>query len=501
MCAKAKDTDEMETAEGQEKKTRGPYNNTIKSLMDIWNVLAAHASPDHPLTSGQIAAYLKREDGPKAPKARDDTLPSATHASELTVERYLSKEIDAINTLFPHTVLRQSGEASILHTYGHNGTLHVVLENPTGEPLWDGEMQAVFQESAVNPIPYPTLNRKLPQIMEQYDVEKGNEISPSRVQVPPISLAGVVAVRGRTGQQVYIPASQWEASIKNEKDPKSGKKAENPKRAKQKKSLTSRSEPSSPPRRYYLDSILTPAEWRMLSDLILVYPYISEEQTRKFLAAMMRLAPGVRNWSGARYAQKTPSAVQFGHIQMLDDAIREQHKVSIQYGKYQLTYRDRRWQPELVPPDGSPMLVEPYAMMWSNGYYYLVCRDGEIMRNLRVDRILKILPTTLPFEPDPNFDPYAYRDRSPVMYPGKPEITRLRCQTSLLSTLMDFFGTTITSYTAPTPDGYTTVSLRASEAGTRLFALQYADRVEVLEPASLREEVKSTLQAAAKQYE
>ena len=69
-----------------------------------------------------------------------------------------------------------------------------------------------------------------------------------------------------------------------------------------------------------------------------------------------------------------------------------------------------------------------------------------------------------------------------------------------LSTLMDFFGTTITSYTAPTPDGYTTVSLRASESGTRLFALQYADRVEVLEPQSLREEVQRTLQAASEQY-
>lgn len=497
MCAKAKEAQSKaaaaETAaEGSEKKTRGPYNNTVKSLMDIWNVLAAHASPERPLTSGQIAAYLK-DQRPKPPKSGDDTLPRATHASELTVERCLPKETDAINTLFPHTVLRQSGEAAILHTYGHNGKLHVVLENPNGEPLWDGEMTAVFQESSINPIPYPTLNRKLPQLMEQYEMEKKNEMDPSHAQVPPISLAGVVVTRDRTGQRTYIPASQWEASAK---------KAEPPKSTKRKDVQNPRDEPSSPPRRYYLDSILTPAEWRVLSDLILVYPYISEAQTKKFLSAMMRLAPGVRDWSGARYAPKTPSAVQFGHIQTLDEAIQKRHKVSIQYGKYQLAYVNQHWQPELTPlKDGVPMVVDPYAMMWSNGYYYLVCKDGEIMRNLRVDRILNIFPTTLPFEPDKNFDPYVYRDRSPVMYPGTPEITLLRCQTTLLSTLMDFFGTTITSYSKPTPDGYTTVSLRASEAGTRLFALQYADRVEVLEPVSLREEVKKTLLAAAKQYE
>ena len=64
---------------------------------------------------------------------------------------------------------------------------------------------------------------------------------------------------------------------------------------------------------------------------------------------------------------------------------------------------------------------------------------------------------------------------------------------------MDFFGTTINGYSTP-KDGYTEVFVRASESGTRLFALQYADRVEVLEPQSLREEIRKTLKAATKHY-
>lgn len=485
MCAKVKDSLSNTAVKGSEEKKRGSYNNSLKSLMDIWNVLAARSSPEQPLTSGQIAGYLK-----KVRKQQCSSADEATHASELTVERHLPGDVDVINTIYPHTVLRQSGEAAILHTYGHNGKLHVVLEDPTGESLWDGEMTAVFQESAVNPIPYPTLNRKLPQLMTQYEEENIMD-SP-----PPISLAGVVAEKNGSGQTVYIPASQWDGKAK---------KAEPSKNAKRSNAKKTREEPSSPPRRYYLSSILSPAEWRILSDLILVYPYISEAQTKKFLSAMMRLAPGVRNWSGARYARKTPSAVQFSHIQQLDDAIRNRNKVSILYGKYHLVYQaDGRWQPELTPyhnKGNSTMLVEPYAMMWSNGYYYLVCKGGNVMRNLRLDRILKVLPTTLPFEPDKEFDPYAYRDRSPVMYSGKPVLTRLRCQVSLISTLMDFFGSTIDSYSAPDQDNYTKVTLHASEAGTRLFALQYADRVEVQEPASLRDEVRNTLLAAAKKYE
>ena len=466
--------------------SRGSYSNTIKTLTDIWNVLAAHASAEHPLTSGQILEYLDK---------------GAEGTRRNTLAKHFPIDADVFNTLFPNTVLCEAGKDTIVQAYTHQGKLHVVMEGPTGKPLSpdEYEMNAVFLESSANPVSQNTLNNKLPQLMKQYreanGVQDGEEETDDSVfpEAPPISLAGVVAVRrGSTGYQ-YIPASQWELKAKAPDPPKT---AGNRNAASRKKN-----EPISPPRRYYLSSVLSPAEWRMLSDLILVYPYISEAQTQKFLSAMQRMAPGVRNWSGNRYAKKTPSAVQFEHIEQLDQAIRDKHKVGIRYGQYQLSMKSGKWQPELTALGDRPMVVEPYAMMWSNGYYYLVCKrvkDGG-MRNLRLDRIMEVFPTTEAFEPDKNFDAYEYRDRSPVMYPGTPVLTRLRCETSLLSTLMDFFGTTITSYSTP-KDGYTEVFVRASESGTRLFALQYVDRVEVLEPQSLRDEIKKTLKAAATQY-
>ena len=450
------------------KKTRGPYNSSLQSLMDIWNVLAEKASPDKPLTAGQIAKYLEKEGGEK-------------HASAQTVDRFLPQAADMINSLFPNTVLREEGKNAILHSYSHKDSMHVVLENPDGQPLWSGDMTAILTENPLNPIPYSSLTRMLPQLMAEYDAQKpiDDEDSAHFRTHPPISLAGVVASGSRGGKMKYIPAAQWEATAKAE----DGKQ--------------------SPTRRFFLESILSPAQWRILSDLVLVYPYISERETSKFLSAMKRLAPGVRNWSGQRYAQKNSAVVNFDHIQLLDDAIAMQHRVMLIYGKYQLTLgTDRRWHPELMPAqtNGGKMLVEPYAMMWANGYYYLVCRDGDIMRNLRVDRIIKVLPTTDEFEKDKDFDPYTYRDSSPVMYPGKPVLTRLKCSTAMLSTLMDFFGTTITEFGAPTEDDCTTVTLRASETGTRLFALQYIDKVEVLEPQSLRDEIKATLENAKKHH-
>ena len=97
-----------------------------------------------------------------------------------------------------------------------------------------------------------------------------------------------------------------------------------------------------------------------------------------------------------------------------------------------------------------------------------------------------------------------YRDSSPVMYPGESEFVRMRCRTYMLNVLMDFFGP-MAQYTEPKineADGneYTEVTMMIAPSGVKLFALQYMDGVEVLEPQSLRDAIKETLENAEKKY-
>lgn len=470
----------------------GKYNTMVKSLLDIWTVLA---NASRPLTAGEVGKLMESRD-----------------TSPQTVERRLNDSIDLINAVYPHTVLREEGRPGIQHTYAYNGALHVVMERPTGEPFWEGDMTAVFHESATNPIPQSTLNRKLPELAEDYDDMKAAAKRKQKLQgdptaadlreeenaifregYPPISLAGVIAVRNARGRTEYIPCTEYETRLlqKQGRDPGAPKKGK------------------SPPRRFYLESILSPAEWQLLSDVILVYPYISEQETTKLISAMQRMAPGVRKWSRLIHAKKTPNALQFRHIRDLEESIENRCKVHIDYGRYRLVHKLGGWKPELQFDPGTQYMASPYALLWSNGYYYLVCSiekkdaDGQPvseMRNLRLDRILKITPTTLPFERPADFDVCEYRDRSPVMHPGDAVPIVLRCHIKMLSVLMDFFGFAEITYSEP-EDEYTTVTLEASEKGTRLFALQYSDRVEVLEPRSLRDEVLNTLKAAAAKYE
>lgn len=49
-------------------------------------------------------------------------------------------------------------------------------------------------------------------------------------------------------------------------------------------------------------------------------------------------------------------------------------------------------------------------------------------------------------------------------------------------------------------NGYTEVNLYIAPAGVKLFAMQYADSVEVLSPQKLRDEVRNALKTALEVY-
>ena len=82
--------------------------------------------------------------------------------------------------------------------------------------------------------------------------------------------------------------------------------------------------------------------------------------------------------------------------------------------------------------------------------------------------------------------------------PGTPQVIRLRCHTAMVNTILDFFGTQAL-FSRPINDK-TEVTLNIAPSGVKLFALQYADNVEVLEPASLREDVIQSLENALRRY-
>ena len=432
-----------------------PYSNSFRSLQAIWEVLRRYASREHPLTVREICNHLKDiEPDP-------DMRPSLD-----TLERIFPQGRELMGRLFPGRVLEE-GETPPAEAWLEEDGLHISVGTPDGRVLAREDLAVRASREPFKAPSYSTVDKMLSQGI------------PFELDTFPFRLRCVAQVPGKRGRKKTVAYEDWENSLAGDQAVK-----------------------NNVPRRYYLEDALSDAEWRLFSDLILVYPFLSESQTGRFLAVLNRFHPRTGPVP-KRYAYKRSSQLQMKIIARLDEAIRKKRKVRILYGEHRLEYSDGAWQPVLRRREKHGELdVEPYALMWSNGNYYLVARHRGMM-NLRTDRIMSAELLEDKFIRPPDFDPVRYRNSCPVMYAGERKFVRLRCSTGLLNTLLDVFGD-LPQYRKPEtgPDGAETteVTMSIAPAGAKIFALQYAGSVEVLEPQALREEIARELAAAEKKY-
>ena len=483
------------------------YAKTYESLAAIWRVLAERSSREKPMSIAEIIAALDRPALDRTAVEKDDDAVGMAHTpSAHTVERILSGELDTLEALFPgFRVMVQRDNPQLLDSYVSDGKLHAVVENQEGEPLANGEMLLIVAPDANGKMPSRQAVDLMLQRLASYFSEKE---ATSRAGAAPLPYRlRCVAAHTQNGKVTYLPYDEVLKLREKTKKKPARKDNAGEKGKADAKDLFKEKDANNVARRYYLERILTPEQWRMLTDLIEVYPYLGERQTRAMLRALQTVIPGCGEAAGKRYAYKKANDALFKNLRKLDLAIREGKKVSIEYGRWELE-RDAvngGWRPVLKKLTTSVMrergevnmVFDPYALMWSNGYYYLVGKHEQMM-NLRLDRILRVTPSALDSERPKDFDPVAYRDRTPVMHPGEPEIVRMRCKLGMVSVVMDFFGENA-EYGAP-EDGWTNVTVRVAPKGAKLFAMQYADQVEVLEPESLRREMRASLSAALEKY-
>ncbi len=146
--------------------------------------------------------------------------------------------------------------------------------------------------------------------------------------------------------------------------------------------------------------------------------------------------------------------------------------------------------------------IDPYKVWYHGGALYVIGHDhrsGEI-RTFSVDRILEIEDTSETFDIDPTFDFDAYTASSfgVVAEPAVPIRIRFSSEWASYVTEREWHASQSTS---ELPDGG--VELLMEVGGSRELAnwvLSFGGGAEVLEPASLREEVRASLEAALARY-
>lgn len=140
------------------------------------------------------------------------------------------------------------------------------------------------------------------------------------------------------------------------------------------------------------------------------------------------------------------------------------------------------------------MTVSPYALIWKNDHYYLVCNNPKYdnLMNLRIDRMKKLTVLDIVSRPvsevsdyQESFDPVDYSAKMFNMFSGRVADITLVCALHLQEEMLDRFGKNIPLKAVDMDHFETTVSAAVSD-GLASWIMQYGGDIQVTDPPELR---------------
>lgn len=136
------------------------------------------------------------------------------------------------------------------------------------------------------------------------------------------------------------------------------------------------------------------AELRLLLDAVQAANFISQKKTKILVEKIESFASKYQAATLHRqvYVDNRPKCKNeelYYTISALDDAINAELKVSFTYSRRVITDEFKQ------KSDEKAFKVSPYALIWSDDHYYLVCNNEKYdnLMNLRIDRIKSIAVT------------------------------------------------------------------------------------------------------------
>lgn len=249
------------------------------------------------------------------------------------------------------------------------------------------------------------------------------------------------------------------------------------------------------------------AEVRLLVDAVQAANFISTKKTKQLLskiedfvsreqAAILREQVYVDN------RPKCKNEEIYYIIDTLHSAITKNLQVSFIYVRRRLISGGAAKREEKA------FTVNPYAMIWSDDHYYLICNNPKYdnLMHLRIDRIrsINMLNTKARHFSEVTkyknyFDSADYATGLFNMYTGEQQSIRLKCKNEILENILDRFGENIPINDSG--DGYFTVRVDAAvNEGLVGWLMQYGHQIEVIAPTSLRSALRKQARAISKLY-
>lgn len=239
------------------------------------------------------------------------------------------------------------------------------------------------------------------------------------------------------------------------------------------------------------------AEVRLISDAIQAANFITPKKTEQLIEKVESFlsnsqAKALHSQVYVDNRNKGSNEELFYTINNLDEAITKNVKVTFNYSKRKITEDFKTTREE------KQFKVSPYALIWANDHYYLVCNNEKYqnLMHLRIDKIKKVVVTNEKWRHfsevssyKNNFDSADYVNKLFNMFSGEAKPIELICENDLLEVMLDRFG----EKTKTQKYDDKSFSLRTNAAvseGLVSWILQYGGRIKVKSPNDLIYEVK-----------
>lgn len=189
-------------------------------------------------------------------------------------------------------------------------------------------------------------------------------------------------------------------------------------------------------------------------------------------------------------------------IDALNEAIINKQKVKFEYKRRTIDKKNKKSYTLKTH------IVSPYALIWKDDHYYLVCNNQKYdnLLNLRLDRIRKIKVLDEPVRDISEVSEYEgelniadYSSKMFNMFTGKDTLVTLLCDLNIREEVMDRFGANVPLEAVDISHFKTTVKATLSD-GFVSWVMQYGDKIKVIEPDDLSEMVKEKARAIFDTY-
>lgn len=320
---------------------------------------------------------------------------------------------------------------------------------------------------------------------------------------------------------------------------------------------------------YYFEPLINDAEYELIKGAITSNRYIVDPELSYLVDVMHMLKPQKSKMPSfgssetndnttkllerlrkipTRKGASADSCISLGNVNTIYEAIRKKHQLKLTYG----VYSDNKGRINLVADDHGERIINPYAMIWSNGQQYLIATDAadakERIFHFRLDRIYKIeinmitKPATVktgknqsesaPCDKPPaklakffkkgKFQAQNFRNTYPQMSFSNDKASvdvKLNCRKRCLAVLVDNFGQSNSNYISgvtiqendtakkhsinlpyPDDDGYIISITNVDYNAIKRLCLQMQNDIYVIEPADLRKDIIKELKAKLKAY-